>query len=62
MTSDEIRKAKANALEEAADAWQQGGWAESLPKGQNRAAVILGMAQNATEFLRNRAKQLKEET
>ena len=46
------------ALRDAADAWQTGGWANGLPKGADRVALILGMAQGATTWLRARADDL----
>lgn len=55
------RKAKAEALTEAADTWQWGVWAKNQPTG-DRTQLILGMAQNATDFLRNRAQHLTEES
>ena len=51
-------RVRAEALREAADAWQVGGWADDLPKGTARPALILGMAQRATNWLRVRADRL----
>ncbi len=48
----------AGALREAADAWQTGGWANGLPKGADRVALILGMAQGTITWLRARADAL----
>ena len=52
----------AKALRDAADAWQTGGWANGLPKGANRAALILGMAQGTTTWLHKRAETLGVES
>ncbi len=49
------------ALRDAADDWQMGGWAEDLPAGDSRPALILGEAQRATDWLRARADQLADE-
>ena len=46
------------ALTDAADAWQTGGWANGLPKGADRVALILGMAQGTVTWLRARADDL----
>lgn len=53
------RVVKAEALREAADAWQTGGWAEDSPPGQTRPALILGMAQRAVGYLRTRANAVE---
>ena len=47
---------KAEALKEAADAWQSGGWAKELPKGTTRAQLIIGMSQATLDWLRKRAE------
>lgn len=49
----------AKALRDAADAWQTGGWADDIPKGATRPAVVLGMAQRATNWLRARADRIE---
>lgn len=49
------RAVKAEALREAADAWQVGGWSNDIPKGDTRPALILGMAQAGLNWLRTRA-------
>lgn len=48
----------AQVLRDAALAWQTGSWADDLPKGGSRAALILGMAQRATDWLRARADRI----
>lgn len=55
------RVVKAEALREAANDWQVGGWAAVLPTGTTRPEVILGMAQRATEFFRARADCIEGE-
>ena len=59
--ADELRaEGAAKALREAADAWQVSGWAADVPPaGADRPALILGMAQRATNFLRSRADQIE---
>ena len=52
----------AKALRDAADAWQVGGWSESLPHRSDRPALILGMAQRATTWLRARAEHIGGES
>lgn len=50
---------KAEALREAAEAWTQGAWATDMPpKGADRPALILGMAQSAGDWLRARAARI----
>lgn len=39
-------------------AWQTGGWADEMPRGASRPALILGMAQRATDWLRARADRI----
>lgn len=46
----------AQALRDAADQWQTGGWSDDLPTTGN---PILGMAQRATNWIRARADQLE---
>ncbi len=54
------RIVKAEALREAADAWQTGSWAGDLPAaGATRVALILGMAQRAADYLRTRASAVE---
>ena len=53
-------QAAAKALREAANRWQQGGWADDLPsKGAGRTEGIIGMAHRATAFLRDRADRIE---
>ena len=49
----------AQALRDAATAWQLGGWAEKMPEGSSRVALIIGMGQHATDYLRARADRLE---
>ncbi len=48
----------AQVLRDAADAYQVGGWADDMPAGSSRPALILGMAQRATDWLRARADRI----
>jgi hypothetical protein len=48
----------AKMLRDAAEAWQYGGWADDMPKGVDRTALILGMAQRAAVWLRARAARI----
>lgn len=57
-TAEHDAQVAAQALREAAAAWQTGGWAGDLPRGSTRHAVVLGMAQNATDWLRARADRI----
>lgn len=47
-------RGRAEALSEAADAWQRGAWANT-PRHRDRAADRVGQAQYVTEWLRERA-------
>ena len=49
----------AQALRDAADGYQTGGWADDLPAGGSRPALILGMSQRAVAWLRARADQIE---
>ena len=49
----------AKALRDAADGYQTGGWADDLPTGGSRPALILGMSQRAIAWLRARADDLE---
>lgn len=49
---------QAEALREAASAFQVGGWAKSMPRGNDRPTLILGMAQHAINWFRARADEL----
>jgi hypothetical protein len=49
----------ARALEEAADTWQTGEWANA-PRHANRVADRLGAAQHVSDWLRARAARLRE--
>ena len=49
---------QAAALREAASSYQLGGWARSMPAGSDRSVLILGMAQQAINWLRARADEL----
>lgn len=49
----------AQVLREAADAWQMDGWAEDVPAGSSRQALIIGMAQRAGDWLRARAARIE---
>lgn len=51
----------AQALRDAADGCQTGGWADDLPTGGSRPALILGMSQRAVAWLRDRANQITKE-
>ena len=47
------------ALEDAADDWTQGAWAEYIPPSDaNRPAIILGVSQGVGDFLRARAARM----
>ena len=50
----------AEALRAAASAWQMNKWADDLPKGTSRPALILGMVQRAIDFLRERADHIEQ--
>ena len=55
--ADDIR---AEALRDAADAWQQGGWGNAIPspEAQGRVALVVNMSQRTTEWLRARADRI----
>ena len=56
-----IREAKAEALEEAANAWQINGWSNDMPeKGAAQAQIILHMAQATTDMLCARAAEYRK--
>lgn len=50
---------KAEALEEAAREWSMKGWSEQMPHGTSRPALIIGMAQGATNWLLGRAEKVR---
>jgi hypothetical protein len=56
----EIAKAKAEALREAAEAWQRGEWA-SAPRCADRAQERIANGQHVTNWLRARANQINPE-
>lgn len=49
---------QAKAIREAANAYQVGGWAKAVPRGNDRPTLILGMAQHAINWFRARADEL----
>lgn len=49
----------AQALRDAADGYQTGGWADDLPAGGSRPALILGMSRRAVAWLRARADEIE---
>jgi hypothetical protein len=51
----------AQALRDAADAWQINGWVEGdlPPRGSTRPVLIIGMAQRACDFIRERAARIE---
>jgi hypothetical protein len=55
------RVVKAEALREAARAWQMNGWAGDLPTGSERVSLILGMSQRAVDFLLARADRIERD-
>ena len=55
-----ISELAAKALRDAADGYQTGGWADDLPKGGSRPALILGMSQRAVAWLRCRADRIEQ--
>ena len=51
----------AKALEDAANAWTQGGWANDMPpRGSSRSQIILGVSNAAGAFLRARAAEYRK--
>lgn len=50
----------AEALREAADGYQIGGWSDDIPIGPSRPALILGMSQRAVKWLRDRANKIEQ--
>lgn len=57
-TDEALAEHDAQVLRDAAEAWQYGGWADDMPKGTDRTALILGMAQRAATWLRARAARV----
>ena len=55
--ADDIR---AEALRDAADAWQQGGWGNAIPspEAQGRVALVVNMSRRTIEWLRARADRI----
>lgn len=54
------REVAAKALREAADTWTQGEWSNYIPpRGNERPALILGMAQAPGDWLRERADRIE---
>lgn len=45
-------EAQVKAIEELAQAWQLNGWAQDIPRYPERHQLIIGMAQRATDFIR----------
>lgn len=50
----------AKTLEDAADGWTQGGWAQTKVPA-DRASAVIGTAQAAGDWLRQRAARIREE-
>lgn len=51
----------ARVLRDAANEWQTGGWAESVPPSGGRPALLIGMAQRASDWLRARADRIERQ-
>lgn len=54
-----VNEAKAQALEEAADAWQTGGWADA-PRYPDQVQERIAHGQFVTEWLGQRAQQIRD--
>lgn len=54
-----IERAKAEALLDAADAWQQGEWADA-PRRNDRVQERIANGQYVTDWLRDRAAEIEK--